>query len=123
MKLESIQTSAIIWPSVSDWRLALRVLLIIFTGMIALAMAGSFFPYEQVVAHGHPWLPRFHCPGCMFCGMTRSFCALSSGRWQEAWQWNRGGPILYVSGWAWLLGATAVIAKSVREKLSRANGF
>lgn len=91
------------WPSAQDWWESLRWVFVTFTVLIALSLAGSFVSYEGVVVNGHPWLPLIHCEGCCFCGMTRSFCAMSSGRWNEAAQWNQGGPILYVSGWLWLL--------------------
>ncbi|MCA1850147.1 MAG: hypothetical protein LC672_03590, partial [Acidobacteria bacterium] len=72
------------WPSAREWWEALRYVFFTFTVVVALAIIGSFFSYERVIAEGHPWLPRAECPGCIFCGMTRSFCALSAGRWQEA---------------------------------------
>jgi hypothetical protein len=104
-----------IWPSAHEWWEALRWVSFVFTGLIALTLAGSFVSFETVVTNGHPWLPRAHCPGCSFCGMTRSFCALSSLHWQEAWQWNRGGPLLYVSGWLWLGGTLIVAIRSARQ--------
>ncbi|HEY3138504.1 MAG TPA: DUF2752 domain-containing protein [Blastocatellia bacterium] len=98
-------------PAAGEWWDALRWVLLTFTFLMALAIGGSFVSYERVVADGHPWLPRVHCKGCMFCGMTRSFCAMSSGRWQEAENWNRGGPLLYVGGWLWLAGGAVVFIR------------
>ena len=47
--------------------------------------------------------------------MTRSFCAMSAGRWQSAYRWNVGGPALYCSGWLWLgLGAVALARPRAR---------
>lgn len=92
-------------PSLHEWWQALRWVLLTFTLVVVLTLAGSFVPYDQVVSHGHPWLPRINCPGCILCGMTRSFCALSSGRWAVAWHWNHGGPFLYTAGWLWVLGS------------------
>jgi hypothetical protein len=98
------------WPSTEEWGQALRWVLLAFTAVVALTLAGSFVPYERVLAEGHPWLPRRQCPGCVLCGMTRSFCAMSAGRWGEALGWNRGGPALYAFGWLWLgCGAAAAI--------------
>lgn len=108
---EGIAKSSI-WPNARNWWEALRWVLITFTVVIALAISGSFVSYEQVTTSGHPWLPQKRCTGCKFCGMTRSFCAMSNGRWQEAKQWNKGGPVLYTAGWLWLLGV-AVIATRV----------
>lgn len=96
---------AFAWPGRREWWEAARWVLLVYTVVVALTLAGSFSPYERVVAAGHPWLPRRVCPGCPLCGMTRSFCAMSSGRWAEAAAWNRGGPVLYACGWLWLLGA------------------
>jgi hypothetical protein len=93
-----------VWPATQDWLESLRWVAITFTILIALALAGSFVSYDGVIINGHPWLPVIRCKGCCFCGMTRSFCAMSSGYWREAAQWNRGGPILYIGGWFWLLG-------------------
>jgi hypothetical protein len=101
-----------IWPSAREWWEALRWVLLVFTLLVMLTMAGSFVPYERVVTQGHPWLPHIHCSGCPFCGMTRSFCALSSGHWRDAVRWNRGGPFLYAVGWLWLLCSTAFAARS-----------
>ena len=101
--------------SASEWRLVWKVLLVFFTLLIVLAIAGSFVPYEQVVRAGHPWLPFYHCPGCIFCGMTRSFCALSSGHWREAWAWNRGGPFLYAFAWLWLARAGSIFARGAKK--------
>jgi hypothetical protein len=93
-------------PSAHEWWQALRYVLIVFTFVVALTLAGSFVPYDGVITSGHPWLPRIHCHGCILCGMTRSFCAMAYGDWSAAWRWNHGGPILYFLGWMWLLGAT-----------------
>lgn len=112
----SLQATNFVSPGAGDWRLALRILLIVFTVLIALALAGSFVSYEQVLRDGHPWLPSYHCPGCIFCGMTRSFCALTSGHWREAWEWNRGGPFLYVGGWLWLLGTGILLTRRAGKK-------
>lgn len=102
------------WPSFEEWCQALRWVLLAFTTVVVLALAGSFVPYERVLAEGHPWLPRRHCPGCVLCGMTRSFCAMSAGRWGEALGWNRGGPVLYAFGWLWLGCAAAAVASLAR---------
>jgi Protein of unknown function (DUF2752) len=105
--------AAFVWPSAREWWEALRWVALVYTLLVALALAGSFFPYERVVAEGHPWLPDFRCAGCPFCGMTRAFCALSAGRWREATGWNRGAPALYAASWLWLSGAAAVCARAV----------
>lgn len=89
-------------PTAREWWAAIRWVLLVFTLLIVLSMAGSFVPYERVVAQGHPWLPNIHCAGCPFCGMTRSFCAMSAGLWQDAIRWNSAGPFLYAIGWIWL---------------------
>lgn len=94
----------VIWPTRAEWRQALRPVYWTFTALVILTLAGSFFPYRHVVQRGHPWLPAKRCSGCPMCGMTRSFCALSAGRWAEAVRWNPGGPMLYTAGWLWLLG-------------------
>lgn len=91
-------------PTAREWWTAIRWVLLVFTGLILLTMAGSFVSYETVVAQGHPWLPSIHCTGCSFCGMTRSFCAMSAGLWQDAFRWNSAGPFLYTIGWIWLFG-------------------
>lgn len=91
-----------VMPTRLEWWLSIRYVLLILTILIGLALLGSFISYDRVISEGHPWLPTKQCPGCPFCGMTRSFCAMSSGRWQEAEAWNRGGPVLYVTGWLWL---------------------
>ncbi len=98
-------SNTFVWPDRHEWWAALRWVYLTFTILIVLTLAGSFVSYERVVTQGHPWLPakRDHAP-CAFCGMTRSFCAMSAGRRQDAQQWNRGGPVLYAFGWAWLFG-------------------
>jgi len=53
------------------------------------------------------------CPGC---GMTRAFCALSSGRFDEALSWNRGAPALYTLFWLWTAAALAYAFKSARRR-------
>jgi hypothetical protein len=98
-------------------RLVLKVLLCVFTFLVALALAGSFVPYERVLSEGHPWLPHHQCPGCIFCGMTRSFCALSSGHWHAALSWNRGGPWLYAGSWLWLAAAAVISLRGAKNKL------
>jgi hypothetical protein len=92
-------------PSAAEWWQSIRWVLFVFTFMVGLTLAGSFISYQRVLTTGHPWLPAHHCPGCLFCGMTRSFCAMSNGSWEQAWQWNKGGPALYTFFWLWLLAA------------------
>jgi Protein of unknown function (DUF2752) len=107
-------------PGPREWWEASRWVLLVFTLLVALALAGSFVSYESVVAQGHPWLPRASCPGCPLCGMTRSFCAMSSGRWAEAAAWNGGGPVLYAGGWLWLLLASGfALARASRAAKTR----
>jgi hypothetical protein len=103
-------------PGAREWYEALRPALLLLTLMIFLALAGSFVPYERVVAEGHPWLPRRVCAGCPLCGMTRSFCAMSAGRLRAAAGWNRGGPLLYAGAWLWLFG---FISKAVLPRFCR----
>ena len=120
MKQSAEQTSypqTFVWPSAKEWWEALRWVLLTFTLLVALSIAGSFFSYERVLAEGHPWLPHFHCTGCPLCGMTRAFCALSAGRWQDGVRWNRGAPALYLGFWLWLLAASAYLARLLRRKL------
>ncbi len=111
------QTPAFVWPSASEWWQALRWVLLTFTLLTVLSIAGSFAPYERVVAEGHPWLPRFHCAGCPLCGMTRAFCALSGGRWRDALRWNRGAPALYAGFWLWLFVASSYFFRALRLKV------
>ncbi|HVF42772.1 MAG TPA: DUF2752 domain-containing protein [Pyrinomonadaceae bacterium] len=106
-----------VWPTAGEWWGALRWVLLTFTLLVALSLAGSFFSYERVVAEGHPWLPRFHCAGCPLCGMTRAFCALSAGRFDEALSWNRGAPALYTLFWLWLAVALTHLFKAARRRL------
>ncbi|HVF44289.1 MAG TPA: DUF2752 domain-containing protein [Pyrinomonadaceae bacterium] len=108
---------AFVWPSAAEWWGALRWVLLTFTLLVALSLAGSFFPYERVVAEGHPWLPRFHCAGCPLCGMTRAFCALTAGRFGEALRWNRGAPALYSLFWLWLGIALTYVFKAARRRM------
>ena len=93
----------IVLPSAAEWWESIRWVLLVLAVLMAITLAGSFVPYERVVREGHPWLPARQCPGCLFCGMTRSFCAMSSGRWKEASEWNHGGPALYLVFWSWLM--------------------
>ncbi|MEP7340925.1 MAG: hypothetical protein ABI977_24550 [Acidobacteriota bacterium] len=109
------QMHSSIWPSSREWWQALRWVALTFTVVIAITLSGSFINYETVVSSGHPWLPKIHCPGCLFCGMTRSFCAMSALRWQEAFRWNHGGPALYLGGWLWL-ALTVVVAARMRRR-------
>jgi hypothetical protein len=94
-------------PTALEWWQSVRWVLLVFTVLIAITLAGSFVPYERVVSSGHPWLPKHQCPGCLFCGMTRSFCAMSNGSWDQAMQWNRGGPALYTFFWIWIAAGSA----------------
>ncbi len=103
-------------PGAREWWEALRWVLLVFTLLIALALIGSFVSYERVVADGHPWMPRTQCPGCPLCGMTRSFCAMSSGQFADSFDWNRGGPVLYVCGWVWLSASALVAFRRVRRR-------
>ena len=94
-------------PGAAEWWQSVRWVLLVFTVLVTMTLAGSFVSYERVVSSGHPWLPSFHCSGCLFCGMTRSFCAMSNGYWAQAREWNKGGPALYTFFWIWTLGAFA----------------
>jgi len=106
-----------LWPSWSEWWSALRWLALIVAVMVALTLAGSFADYGAVVESGqHPWLPPSHCKGCFMCGMTRSFCAMSSGRLSEALAWNRAGPALYAGFWLYLAGAVGYGLNLIRRK-------
>ncbi len=100
-------------------RLALRWPLLCACLGIAAALAGSFVPYERVAAEGHPWLPRYQCPGCALCGMTRSFCALSAGRPEAAARHNPLGPPAYAGFWAWTLIVTPLTLRSLRASSRR----
>jgi hypothetical protein len=105
-KVETTARHRFVWPAWAEWKRALLWPYAVFTLLIALSLAGSFVSYERVLTAGHPWLPakREH-PPCVFCGLTRSFCAMSAGRVKEANEWNRGGPALYTFGWLWLAGS------------------
>jgi hypothetical protein len=104
--LATTKTRKFVWPTRAEWKQALLWPYVVFTLLIALTLAGSFAPYERVLASGHPWLPaKKDHPPCVMCGMTRSFCAMSAGRVKEANEWNRGGPALYTFGWLWLAGS------------------
>lgn len=111
------------WPGAREWWEAIRWVLLVFTLVVVVTMLGSFIPYERVIAQGHPWLPRTHCPGCPLCGMTRSFCAMSAGRWSDAARWNRGGPFLYSAGWLWLLLSIVVAFRFLRQNQSKRKLF
>jgi hypothetical protein len=101
-------------PSAVDWWQSVRWVLLVFTLLAGLALLGSFVSYERVMSAGHPWLPSHRCPGCLFCGMTRSFCAMSNGRWEQASEWNRGGPALYAFFWIWLISVLGYLGLSIR---------
>jgi hypothetical protein len=116
-ELQEIKKEPLVWPSVQDWWEALRWVLLVLTLMMALTLIGSFVSYEGVVAHGHPWLPHRVCPGCPFCGMTRSFCAMSSGHFAQALRWNRAGPGLYLAFWLWTLCASCVGLRLIFNRL------
>lgn len=106
----------LLWPSWSEWWSALRWLALVLAAMVLLTLAGSFVDYGALVETGrHPWLPPSHCKGCFLCGMTRSFCAMSSGRFAEAFAWNHGGPFLYLGFWAYLAGALGHGLRIVRK--------
>jgi len=59
-------------------------------------LIASFYSYELVTTSGHPWLPGEKCPGCSLCGLTRSVCAMSEGRFSSAFNHNKMGPFVYV---------------------------
>jgi Protein of unknown function (DUF2752) len=109
------ETRGFVWPSAREWWYALRWVALVFTLLVALSLAGSFYSYERVLAEGHPWLPHFHCAGCPLCGMTRAFCALSAGRLADAVRWNRGAPALYSLFWLWLVSALAYASATARR--------
>lgn len=107
-------------PPASEWWLALRWVWATFTLLVATSLAGSAFPYRQVVEHGHPWLPRRECSGCPLCGMTRSYCAMTSGRWEAARRWNPAGPVAWGGSWVWL-GISAAVLPTRRRLWKRAS--
>lgn len=107
------------WPSAGEWWQSLRWVMCVFTFMVGLTLVGSFVSYQRVLTTGHPWLPAHRCPGCLFCGMTRSFCAMSDGSWVQAWQWNKGGPALYTFFWLWLLATFVYATTATRQFVSR----
>jgi Protein of unknown function (DUF2752) len=94
-------------PRATEWWQSVRWVLVVFTVLVTMTLIGSFVSYERVISSGHPWLPQHHCPGCLFCGMTRSFCAMSNGNWTQAREWNKGGPALYTFFWIWTVTAFA----------------
>jgi hypothetical protein len=106
-------------PSASEWWEALRWVFVVFSFVVLITMIGSFIAYERVIQDGHPWLPKIICSGCPLCGMTRSFCAMSSGYWSKAFEWNRGGPILYIIGWSWLLSLSVFFMRRLVNKYRR----
>jgi Protein of unknown function (DUF2752) len=113
------QARRFVWPSAAEWWYALRWVLLTFTLLVALSLAGSFYSYERVVAQGHPWLPHFHCSGCPLCGMTRAFCALSGGRLADAACLNRAAPALYALFWLWLAAAITYFLTAARRVAHR----
>ena len=44
---------------------------------------------------------------------------MSSGHWQLAGEWNRGGPVLYAFFWIWLLFSFSYAVPGVRSLLKR----
>jgi hypothetical protein len=121
VSLTSMRSSAIGFrlPDAMEWWQSLRWVLLVFTVLVGIMLAGSFVSYERVLNSGHPWLPKRQCPGCLFCGMTRSFCAMSNGNWDQALQWNRGGPALYTLFWIWMLAGVAYSAFAAHGFLRR----
>ena len=103
-------------PSAAEWWTAIRWVLLVFSFIVLLTMLGSFVPYESVVQNGHPWIPKFTCPGCFLCGMTRSFCAISAGYWGEALRWNRGGPVLYAIGAGWTIAFLIFSFRQIKNR-------
>ena len=104
-------------PDAREWWRSLRWVFVILTLLMIAALLGSFVPYDLVLTQGHPWLPRRACAGCPFCGMTRSFCAMSAGRFRDAVGWNRGGPVLYVGGWLWVAGFSLIMPRRIYRHL------
>lgn len=104
-------------PEAREWWRSLRWVFVILTLLMIAALLGSFVPYDLVLTEGHPWLPRRACAGCPFCGMTRSFCAMSAGRFRDALHWNRGGPVLYVGGWLWVAGFGSLVPRRICRHL------
>jgi len=116
--MQARPTFGLMMPSAEEWWRSVRWVLLVFTFIIALTITGSFVSYERVVSSGHPWLPRHYCGGCLFCGMTRSFCAMSNGDFARAREWNRGGPALYTFFWLWLMTALAYSVCAGRSLLT-----
>lgn len=100
----------------NDLLIAGRWVLLTLTLLVIAALAGSFVPLEQVVAKGHPWLPIKTCTGCLWCGMTRGFCAMTAGKFTEAWKLNHGAPFLYALFWLWTIAALARAVIFVRRR-------
>ena len=65
--------------------------------------AGGFFGIDTCSFHA---LTGLSCPGC---GLTRAFCAISHGQFQEAWNHHPFSFPLYAAG---MVGAAAPMLKS-----------
>jgi hypothetical protein len=88
-----------------DDALGRRVILFLCLGVVVLSLLLSLGSQrEQVIV---PWLNAplpplcsmkyltgLDCPGC---GLTRSFIACAHGRWREAFDFNRAGPLWFLA--------------------------
>jgi hypothetical protein len=60
---------------------------------------------------------------CPSCGLSRSFAALSHGKWSDSLGYNRAGPVIYAAFWlggAAALWAAARAAADLRRATTRA---
>ncbi len=89
-------------------------------GALAFVLGVSFAVTPEDIEQGRVVLSptcnykRLFGRECPTCGMTRAFCALSHGRLDDAWRYNRAAPALYALWWA---GAAAAVATLLRSLL------
>jgi hypothetical protein len=89
---------------------------------LGLLVAASFTATAQDLESGRRWLwPKALLAGgathaCAFCGLTRSFCALSQGNVVGAWRYHTAGPVLYVTFLAAGVWSTVSLASDFRRR-------
>jgi hypothetical protein len=92
--------------------------------VLALVLAVSFVVTPEDIESGRVVLsPTCHFKAifgreCLTCGLTRAFAALSHGRLDDAWRYNRGAPVLYALLWLGAVAAAATLARAVVSGLS-----
>lgn len=100
---------------------ALKIVLVAISPIAAACLAASAWWSVDAMSAGAPvrllgFTPS-ECPGCLLCGMSRAFTAMSHGEFSRAVEFNPLVVLAYPAAWALVAAAVVLVAHFAVRRL------